>query len=87
MCVHGYARSPHLAALSKALHLALVHLKCHAWWEYVPSQAIGADFPSSLHCLEAVRFYNDGGFQAWPSPMRLPSSVDLSFPSLEAVEY
>jgi hypothetical protein len=86
-CVHGYARSPHMAALSNALHLALAHLKCHAWWEYVPSQANGADFPSRLHCPEAARFYNDEGFQTWPSPMRLPSSDNLSFPSLEAVEY
>jgi hypothetical protein len=36
---------------------------------------------------EAARFYNDEGFQDWSSPMRLPSSDDLSFPSLEALEY
>ncbi len=26
-CVHGYARPPHMAALSNVLHLALAHLK------------------------------------------------------------
>ena len=86
-CVHGYSRSPHMAALANALHLALAHLKCHAWWEYVPSQANGADFPSRLHCTEAARFYNDEGFEEWSSPMCLPSSDDLRFPRLETVEY
>ena len=51
-CVHGYARSPHMTALSNALHLALAHLRCHGWWEYVPSQTNGPDFPSRLHCAE-----------------------------------
>ena len=71
-CVHGYARSPHMAVLSNTLHLALAHLRCHAWWEYVPSQTNGPDFPSSLHCAEEERFYQ--------------SFDNLTFPRLEAVE-
>ena len=86
-CVHGYARSPHMVVLSNALHLALAHLRCHAWWEYVPSQTNGPDFPSRLHCAEEERFYHDEGFQEWSSPMRLPSFDNLTFPRLEAVEH
>ena len=62
-CVHGYTRSPHLSALFNDLHLVLTHLKCHAWWEYVPSQANGADFPSRLPDTEATRFYQVEDFQ------------------------
>ena len=61
--------------MSNTLHLALVHLKCHVWWEYVSSQANGVDFPSRLHFTEVVRFYIDEGFQEWSSPMSLPSLV------------
>jgi hypothetical protein len=82
--VHGYVRSPHMTALSNTLHLALTHLKCHVWWEYVSSQTNGADFPSRIHCTEPVRFYNDEGYT---SPMCLPSFDDLRFPCLEDVEY
>ena len=85
-CVHGYARSPHMAALANALHLALAQLKCHAWWEYVPSQANGADFPSRPHSAEASEFYDKEGFQVWPSPLRLPSFDNLRYPRLEDVD-
>jgi hypothetical protein len=85
-CVHGYARSPHMAALANALHLALAQLKCHAWWEYVPSQANGADFPSRSHSAETSEFYDKEGFQVWPSPLRLPSFDNLRYPRLEDVD-
>ncbi len=85
-CVHGYARSPHMAALANALHLALVQLKCHAWWEYVPSQANGADFPSRPHSVEVSEFYDKEGFQVWSSPLRLPSFDNLRYPLLEDVD-
>jgi hypothetical protein len=85
-CVHGYARSPHMATLANALHLALAQLKCHAWWEYVPSQANGADLPSRPHSAEASEFYDKEGFQVWPSPLRLPSFDNLRYPRLEDVD-
>jgi len=85
-CVHGYARSPHMAALANALHLALAQLKCHAWWKYVPSQTNGADFPSRTHSAEASEFYDKEGFQVWPSPLRLPSFDNLRYPRLEDVD-
>ena len=44
--VHGYARSPDLAALSNTLHLALVALKCTPFFEWVSSLANCADIPS-----------------------------------------
>ena len=57
-----------MAALANALHLALAQLKCHAWWEYVPSQANGADFPSRPHSAEASEFYDKEGFQSFEVP-------------------
>lgn len=77
VCVQGYARSPRMTVLVNALHLALAHLKCHVWWEYVPSQTNGTDFPSSPYSAETSEFYDKEGFQVWSSPLRLPSFDNL----------
>ena len=44
--VHGYARSPDLAALSNTLNLALAALKCTPFFEWVSPLANCADIPS-----------------------------------------
>jgi hypothetical protein len=75
-----------MTALANALHLALAQLQCHAWWEYVPSQADGADFPSRPHSAESSEFYDKEGFQVWSSPLRLPSFDNLRYPHLEDVD-
>jgi len=44
--VHGYARSPDLAALSNTLHLVLAALKYTPFFQWVPSLANCADIPT-----------------------------------------
>jgi len=55
--VHGYARSPNLAALSNTLHLALAALKCTPFFEWLPSFANCADIPSRLQGVTEEAFY------------------------------
>ena len=83
--VHGYAKKPHLAALSNTLHLALASLHCDAWFEWVPSRANCADIPSRPQGPEEERFYTDNRFERWASPMLFPSRSQLANPSLHDV--
>ena len=46
--MHGYARSPDLAALSNTLNLALAALKYNPFFKWVPSLAIAQTFPHDL---------------------------------------
>ena len=83
--VHGYARSPNLAPLSNALHLALASLRCTTWFEWVPSDANCADIPSRPQGQAEREFYRAQGLMCWPGGMRFPSLSDLLEPSLHDV--
>ena len=83
--VHGYARSPNLAPLSNALHLALASLRCTTWFEWVPSDANCADIPSRPQGQAEREFYRDQGLMRWPGGMRFPSLSNLLEPSLHDV--
>ena len=58
--VHGYARSPDLAALSNTLYLALAALKCTPFFEWVPSNANCADIPSPSRGVAEEVFCAEG---------------------------
>ena len=81
--VHGYARAPHLAALSNTLHLAMARLQ--AWFEWVPSEANPADLPSRPQGKEAEDFYREEKLKLWPIAMRFPSMAQLSRPRFHDV--
>ena len=80
--VHGYARSPDLADISNALHLALAGLTCSAWFEWVPSAANCADVPSRPEDADALAFYLAARLAPWPAGLRLPSLHELRHPSM-----
>ena len=64
--VHGYARSPNLAALSNTLHLTLAALKCTPFLEWVPSFANCADIPSRPQRVTEEAFYARVKVTRWP---------------------
>jgi hypothetical protein len=92
--VNGYARAPHMAALSNALSLALAGLRCESWIEWVPSKANPADIPSRPTGPDESSFYEklgsipwpDGtkgsGCHPWPGGMIFPSLQELKKPRL-----
>ena len=80
--VHGYARSPNMAALSNTLHLALASLRCSLWVEWVPSDANCADVPSRPHGPDTDAFYAALGCVSWPGDMRFPSLSQIRSPRL-----
>ena len=61
--VHEYARSPHMAALSNALHLAIASLRVNTWFEWVPSATNCADIPSRPRGMAEESFYRNHGIQ------------------------
>jgi len=67
--VHGYARSPDLAALSNTLHLALAALKCTPFFEWVPSLANCADIPSRPQGVAERAFYARVKVTRWSGKM------------------
>ena len=44
--IHGYASKPDCGRLVNALHLALAFQRTRVWFEWVPSKANVADYPS-----------------------------------------
>ena len=83
--VHGYARSPHMAALSNTLHLALASLRVNAWFEWVPSAANCADIPSRPQGMAEESFYQEHGIKPWKTSMRFPSALQIRAPRFGAV--
>ena len=83
--VNGYTRSPHMASLSNALHLALAALRCSAFFEWVPSEANCADLPSRPQGVAERQFYDDLELKQWPSVLRFPNDKQLSDPQLRDV--
>ena len=83
--VNGYTRSPHMASLSNALHLALAALRCSAFFEWVPSDANCADLPSRPQGVAEQHFYDDLGLKRWPGGLRFPNDKQLSDPQLRDV--
>ena len=83
--VHGYARSPNMAALSNTLHLALASVQCNVWVEWVPSDANCADIPSRPHGPESLEFYKKLGCARWPGGMRFPSLAQIRAPRLNDI--
>ena len=43
--VHGYASCADCGRLTNAFHLAVAHLRCSVWLDWVPSKANVADLP------------------------------------------
>ena len=90
--INGYAKSPHLAALSNALHLRLASLRCDCWFEWVPSTANCSDVPSRPQGPGEVLFYevlgnlpwSDGtkgtGCRRWQGGTLFPSINELRTP-------
>ena len=83
--VHGYARSPHMGALSNALHLALASLRCNAWFEWVPTDENCADIPSRPQGPAEQAFYDSLGLKPWPGGMKFPSLDQIHAPRLHHV--
>ena len=80
--VHGYARSPNLAAISNTLHLALATLRCNLWVEWVPSDANCADVPSRPQGPEALLFHEKLGCKQWQGGMRFPTIAQIQTPRI-----
>ena len=70
--VHGYARSPDMAALSNMLHLALAALKCKPFFECVLSLANCVDIPSRPQGQAEDDFHEQVKAKHWPG-MKFPS--------------
>jgi hypothetical protein len=83
--VHGYARSPNMAGLSNALHLALASLRVKAWFEWVPSNANCADIPSRPQGLAEELFYERHKLVRWAGGMKCPSLAQIRAPRLNDV--
>ena len=83
--VHGYARSPNMAGLSNALHLALASLRVKAWFEWVPSNANCADIPSRPQGLTEELFYERHKLVRWAGGMKCPSLAQIRAPRLNDV--
>ena len=83
--VHGYARSPDMAALSNTLHLALAALKCTPFFEWVPSLANCADIPSRPQGPAENDFYEQVKAKHWPGKMKFPSFEKFQRPTLNAI--
>ena len=83
--VHGYARSPDMAALSNTLHLALAALKCTPFFEWVPSLANCADIPSRPQGPAENDFYEQVKAKHWPGKMKFPSFEKFQHPTLNAI--
>jgi hypothetical protein len=83
--VHGYARSPNMAALSNTLHLALASLRVKAWFEWVPSAANCADIPSRPQGTEEELFYQQHKLLRWAGGMQFPSLAQIRAPRLNDV--
>jgi len=64
--VHGYARSPDLAALPNTLHLTIAALKCTPFFEWVPSLVSCADIPSRPQGVAEEAFYARVEVTRWP---------------------
>lgn len=83
--VHGYARSPDMAALSNTLHLALAALQCTPFFEWVPSLANCADIPSRPQGPAEEAFYTRIKAEHWKGKMRFPSFKPLQKPTLKSI--
>jgi len=83
--VHGYARTPHMAALSNTLHLALASLRVNAWFEWVPSAANCADIPSRPRGMAEESFYQKHKIKPWGPSMRFPTAQQIRSPRFGAV--
>lgn len=83
--VHGYARSPHMAALSNTLHLALASLRVNAWFEWVPSAANCADIPSRPRGMAEESFYQEHKIKPRGPSMRFPTAQQIRSPRFGAV--
>jgi hypothetical protein len=83
--VHGYARSPDLAALSNTLHLALAALKCTPFFEWVQSLANCADIPSRPQGVAEEAFCARVEVTRWPEKKKFPSFANLQFPKLNSI--
>ena len=71
--MHGYARSPHMGALSNTIHLALASLRCNPWFDWVPTDANCADIPSRPQGPAEHEFCRTMNLKPWLVGMRLPS--------------
>ena len=60
--MHGYARRPDCGRLTNSYHLAVAHLECKVWLEWVPSKANVADLPSRDGDLELLEVLEAAGF-------------------------
>jgi len=83
--VHGYARSPDLAALSNTLNLALAALKYNPFFKWVPSLANCADIPSRPQGVAEEAFYARVEATRWPEKMKFLSFANLQFPHLNSI--
>ena len=83
--VHGYTRTPDMAAMANALHLEFARLQCRPWFEWVPSEANPADIPSRVsgpHPLYSALGLTEapGGILLPPRGMLRSDILDWAFP-------
>ena len=74
--LHGYSSKPDCARLCNVFHLLVASLRCHVWFEWIPSEANISDLPSRMYY---ERFFSLLPHSQW-FPSTLPDAATWAAP-------